>query len=578
MTDAPDARLLEQFTRNGSEEAFATLVQRHIGLVHSVALRHTTNPQHAEDISQAVFIILAHKAGSLGRKTVLPGWLYHTARLATANWQRAEVRRLRREQESFMQSTLEEAATDAIWQELRPQLDEAMAVLGASERDALVLRYFQNKSMAEVGQLLGVAENTAQKRVGRALEKLRKFFLRRGVDSSFAGIAQMISTHSVQPVSVALAKSVTVAALAKGATASTSTVTLIKGALKIMAWTKSKTAIVTGVGILLVAGIGTVMIENHFFPKEPSYQGRSLSGWLADIAPNYGPPDYGRSSAKQVRAEKAIRMMGTRTIPFLLADLGDARYKRYSQKQDKRTPDQRNSQATWAFDALGSIGKPAIPELVRILKQNPGYAPGALAGIGRDALPELLKALTNADFFVRDNTAAYLANAIDEGQITPTEAQAAFPIAIENLTYTSTNSLFQENTRWRAASLIGALGLNSDISVPALIQGMDNKNPTVAGECASSLGKFGSQAAPAVPVLIQGLHNSNVQISVACIMSLGEVGQAFARLGKSASTEVAALNEATNSTNATIIAIAKSALENIEIERRHHLSVVEKAK
>lgn len=337
-----------------------------------------------------------------------------------------------------------------------------------------------------------------------------------------------------------------------------------------MAWTKAKTAIVTGVGILLVAGTGAMMVENHFFPKEPSYQGRSLSEWLMDIAPNYGPPDYGRSSAKQARADKAIRMMGTRTIPFLLADLGDTRYKRYSRMQDKQTSDQRNSQATWAFDALGSIGKPAIPELTRILKQNPGYAPGALAGIGKDALPELLKALTNQDFFVRDNTAAYLANAIAEGKITPTEAQAAFPIATQNLAYTSTNSLFQENTRWRAASLIGALRLNSDISVPALIRGMDSKNPTIASECATSLGQFGVKAASAVPVFIQGLHNSNVQISVACVMSLGEVGQAFARLGEDESTAIAALNDATSFTNATISAVAKSALGNIGIERRHH--------
>ena len=116
--------------------------------------------------------------------------------------------------------------------------------------------------------------------------------------------------------------------------------------------------------------------------------------------------------------------------------------------------------------------------------------PGALAGIGRDALPELLKALTNADFFVRDNTAAYLANTIDGGKITPAEAQAAFPIAINNLTYTSTNELFRENTRFRAAGLLGALGFHPDVAVPALIQGMDNTNPSVAAKYAASLRKY----------------------------------------------------------------------------------------
>ena len=101
-----------QFARNGSEAAFAALVERYIGLVHSVALRHTANPQHAEEITQAVFIILARKAGTLGNRTVLPGWLYQTARLTAANFQRAEARRIRREQEAFMQSTLEEPAAD----------------------------------------------------------------------------------------------------------------------------------------------------------------------------------------------------------------------------------------------------------------------------------------------------------------------------------------------------------------------------------------------------------------------------------------------------------------------------------
>ena len=261
MTDVPDDRLLEQFARNGSEDAFAALVHRHIALVHSVALRHTVNPQHAEDITQAVFVILARKAGALGRRTVLPGWLYHTARLTAANLQRAEARRVRREQEAFMQSKLEESPTDNLWRELSPLLDEAMAGLGTSERDALVLRYFQNKSMAEVAKFLGLEENTAQKRVSRALEKLRKFFTKRGVDSTAAGIAENISAHSVQAVPVALTKSVTAVALAKGAAASTSTLTLIKGALKIMAWTKAKTAVVTGVVVLLTAGTATVVVE-----------------------------------------------------------------------------------------------------------------------------------------------------------------------------------------------------------------------------------------------------------------------------------------------------------------------------
>jgi uncharacterized protein (TIGR03435 family) len=262
MTDTPDAVLLEQFARNHSEAAFAALVQRHIALVHSVALRHMASPQHAQDITQAVFIILARKAATLGGGTILPGWLYHTARLTAANFQRAEMRRICREQEAYMQSMPEETPTDVIWRELALQLDAAMAGLGTNERNALVLRYFQNKSIAEVGASLGLAENTAQKRVSRALEKLRKFFTRGGVSSTTAIIAAAISANSVQAAPAALARAVTTAAIAKEATVSTSTLTLIKGALKLMAWTKTKTAIVASIGLLLAVGT-TTAIQKH---------------------------------------------------------------------------------------------------------------------------------------------------------------------------------------------------------------------------------------------------------------------------------------------------------------------------
>jgi RNA polymerase sigma factor (sigma-70 family) len=272
MTDTPDAELLEQF-RKGFEDAFNVLVERYVALVHSVALRHTVNPQQAQDITQAVFIILARKAGTLGRGTVLPGWLYRTARLTAANFQRAETRRIRREQEAFMQSTLEEPATDALWRELSPQLDEAMASLGASERDALVLRYFQNKSVAEVGTFLGVQENTAQQRVSRALEKLRKFFVRRGVASATAIIAGAISANSVQAAPAGLAQAISTVAVTKGAAASVTITTLVKGTMKTMTWLKLKFAIGVSLAVLLAGGAATVAVsqienDNQLTPRE----------------------------------------------------------------------------------------------------------------------------------------------------------------------------------------------------------------------------------------------------------------------------------------------------------------------
>ena len=133
MPEANDIALLAEYARTGSEPAFAALVERHIHLVHSVALRHVSNPSHAEEITQAVFILLARKARSLGRKTILAGWLYQTARLTAAIFLRAELRRQRREQEAYMESLLNEP-TPEIWRQIAPYLDEAMGRLGETDR------------------------------------------------------------------------------------------------------------------------------------------------------------------------------------------------------------------------------------------------------------------------------------------------------------------------------------------------------------------------------------------------------------------------------------------------------------
>ena len=132
-----------------------------------------------------------------------------------------------------------------------------------------MLRFYEGRNLREVGLALGASEDAAEKRVSRALEKLRKFFTKRGVSSTTAIIAGAISANSVQAAPVALAKSVTAVAIAKGAAASGSTLTLIKGALKIMAWTKAKTAIVVGVAVILAATTGTIVIKviNRPLPK-----------------------------------------------------------------------------------------------------------------------------------------------------------------------------------------------------------------------------------------------------------------------------------------------------------------------
>ncbi len=552
-----DLTLLREYARENSEAAFAELVSRHINLVHSVALRQVRDDHLAAEITQAVFIILARKADSLGDKIILSGWLCRTARYASANALTIQRRRQQREQEAFMQSQIESSAgfqpaneTPAeTWNEISPLLDGAMEKLGQKDHDALVLRFFEGKSFSEVGTALGAGEAAAKMRVGRALEKLRKFFSKRGVGSTTAIIAGMISANSVHAAPVSLAKIISVVAIAKGATASASTLTLIKGALKIMAWTKMKTAV--GVGIFLVAGVSTITVKNNYFPSEPSYQGRRLSEWLLDI-------DYNQPPDKRAKAGEAVRQMGAKTLPFLIADLAD-----------KKSKDNFYSQATLAFDALGSAGKPAIPKLTKLLEQNPGYVPGALAGIGRDALPELLSALTNKSFFVRDNAAANLANVICAGKITSEEAKASFPIAINNLTYDNTNTLFRVNTRWRAAGLLNALKLEPDVSVPALLncmqESMDETNYTVAASCALALGHFGSDTQSAIPSMIKNMKRLlDEPADMNHIACETQFAMALGNCGRKAQAAIPVLVEASNSTNAVLSQIATQSLKLIQ--------------
>src|ERR1035437_4682699 len=140
-----DLTLLQAYARQNSEAAFAALVARHVNLVYSVALRQVRDPLMADEITQAVFIILARKADSLGDQTILPGWLCRTARYASANALTIQRRRQHREQEAHMQSILNETANEPAetWNQIAPLLDGALEQLGQKDHDALVLRFFE---------------------------------------------------------------------------------------------------------------------------------------------------------------------------------------------------------------------------------------------------------------------------------------------------------------------------------------------------------------------------------------------------------------------------------------------------
>jgi len=250
--------LLRRYAEQGSDDAFAALVTRHVNLVYSVALRRSGNPHHAEEITQAVFIVLARKASGLRQGRALSSWLFQTTRLTAANFVRSEQRRRTREQEAHMQSLANEPSAE-VWTRIAPLLDDAVAALREKERRAVLLRFYEDKNLCEVGAALGISEEAAKKRVSRALEKLRMRLHRRNAAVSASLLSSLLTAHCVKAAPPTLAKVATASALSQGVATTASTLILAKGALKIMTWTKTQTT----AAVALIVGLAAVSVVQH---------------------------------------------------------------------------------------------------------------------------------------------------------------------------------------------------------------------------------------------------------------------------------------------------------------------------
>ncbi len=246
-----DSDLLRDYAERRSEIAFAELVQRHVDLVYSAALRMVGDPHLAEDVTQSAFVVLAQNAANLAGRAVLSGWLHRTAQNLACNIVRSDVRRRAREQEAAAMNEMLSSESDAPWEQIGPHLDGALGELDESDRDALMLRYFERKSAREMAQILGVSDGAAQKRVNRAVERLRQFLAKRGVSVGAGGLVLAISAHAVNAAPAGLATAVSTAAAAAGAAVQTSTAAV---AAKTIAMT---TVQKTLVGAVLVAAVGT---------------------------------------------------------------------------------------------------------------------------------------------------------------------------------------------------------------------------------------------------------------------------------------------------------------------------------
>jgi RNA polymerase sigma factor (sigma-70 family) len=212
-----EAQQLRRFVDHGDADAFNEIVANHFGLVYSTALRQLNgDAQLAQDVAQMVFIALARKARWLPSDIILAGWLYQAARLSAANVVRSEQRRRSREQEAS-QMEYHEPERPLDWERLGPVLDAAICKLSAKDRDAVVLHYFERKSFRDVGAFLGRSDDAAQKRVSRALEKLRTILSRGGAGVSISSLSNFLNAGAMAVAPEGLALSVAKSSLKRAA-------------------------------------------------------------------------------------------------------------------------------------------------------------------------------------------------------------------------------------------------------------------------------------------------------------------------------------------------------------------------
>ena len=306
-----DLELLRQYAATNSEEAFTTLAQRYVNLVYSAAQRQVRNPHLAEEIAQAVFLILARKAESIPPGTIVSGWLIRTTRYAAANAIRREQTRQHHEREA-MTATLHLSESDAAWERIAPLLDEALVGLRDKDRDALVLRFFEKKSFREVGDALGTSEDNAQKRVTRALDKLRHFFGRHGHTIPTVALAGALTANGVQAAPAALVASITTAVLVKGGAAAISGASLCQATLQMLARARFKMFAWRSAAVFLIAATVLLVVQNQ--------RSQSPSAQVQLQTPATEPPGFPAPASPAFAAASTALQPGERRFAFRVVD------------------------------------------------------------------------------------------------------------------------------------------------------------------------------------------------------------------------------------------------------------------
>lgn len=312
-----ESELLRRYVSERSDSAFAELVQRKAGLVYSAALRQVGGDTLlAQDVSQSVFIDLARKARDLTGREELTSWLYTSTRFAALNALRERQRRAHREQEAHIMEELHRPdVTAADWEKVRPLLDAAICDLPEQDRSAVLMRYFESQPFAAMGEKLGIGESSARMRAERALDKLRGLLAAKGITSTAAVLALVLTTKAVAAPPVGLAATLAGGALAKSAAVGAGAGFFVKF-YKLYAMNKVTTSVATAVTVT-AAGVASYEVDESarntaFFIYAVCFGVGLLFALLSVFLGHDGQADFGHETDVQGHAEAGF---GTHDMP-----------------------------------------------------------------------------------------------------------------------------------------------------------------------------------------------------------------------------------------------------------------------
>ena len=569
-----DGQLLRHYLDAHAEDAFAELVRRHLDLVYSAALRQVNGDAHlAQDVAQTVFTDLARKADLLSERLDLTGWLYTSTHFAAAKAVRTERRRHAHEQEAqLMHDLLHDSAPDLNWEKLSPVLDAAMLEIDEPDREAVLLRYFENRPHAEIATRLGLSENAARMRVDRALEKLRRRLLRRGITTATAALSVVIAANAVQAAPVGLAVIISAAATLTAGTALTTTGVLTASkAITMTALQKTliaaTTALLAGVGIYeahhtaQLRGQLQTLRQQHVALVQQIQQLQDdrddatnrLAGLMAETSSLQSHTDQTEllklrgevgvlrrqllsqteKAAEQPAIESALiksivyfgdddqvkrwQVLGTRGIRILLQALQSSEYAHPT----------RMCVAS-LISQLGQDAQIAIPDLISFLKTEKdngvrglllAYFEGQMDGLTADQksemLPELIHALENRDSSVRNNALVLL-------QSYGTQSETVLPLMVK--------AAQDSNPQVRLMAVKGLEQLDPQNSVgvdrvsvlAGCVTGPPGDSSGAANEAVILLGKLHRDPDIAVPALIQALRSNDRYVRQNAAVALGQ--------------------------------------------------------